>query len=76
MKIKLDEYIAKQLYEDWGKRAGDADQTKWEDLPNYRKATYREWVKTYIFALVYLLARRRGAGPLFESVLSEDIEGI
>jgi len=74
MKIKLDEYIAKHLYEDWGKRVSDADQTKWEDLPAFRKVTYREWVKTYIFALVYLLAGRRAQECLFKSVLSEEIE--
>jgi len=76
MNIKLDEYIAKRLYEDWGKRASDADQTKWKDLPNYRKATYREWVGTYIFALIYLLAGRRAQESLFKSVLSEKVEDI
>jgi hypothetical protein len=76
MKIKLDEYIAKHLYEDWGKRASDADQAKWEDLPQFRKVTYREWVKTYIFALVYLLARHRAQETLFKSVLNEEVEDI
>ena len=76
MRIKLDEYIAKRLYEDWGKRGTDPEQTKWEDLPEFRKATYREWVKTYIFALVYLLAKRRSQDILFKSILSDEIEDI
>jgi hypothetical protein len=45
----LRDAIAERLYEDWGKR--DTDGLSWQELPEYRKATYRIWVDDYVLAI-------------------------
>ena len=49
------EQAASKIYNDWC-RYDDSDNLTWEELPNYRKATYREWVNEYIIPLVEIKA--------------------
>ncbi|GAI21296.1 unnamed protein product [marine sediment metagenome] len=37
------ENIAKKIYIDWNK-----GELSWEELPDYRKDAYREWVKDFV----------------------------
>ncbi|GAI45572.1 unnamed protein product [marine sediment metagenome] len=43
MKKNAVENIAKRIYTDWNK-----GEFSWEELPEYRKDAYREWVKDYV----------------------------
>lgn len=38
------EKIAERIYIDWNQERG----LEWEDLPDYRKIAYRDWVDDYI----------------------------
>lgn len=46
------EQIARRIFEDWNK---SPDYT-WEELPDYRKQTYREWVEDFILRQVSTLS--------------------
>jgi len=49
----LRDAIAERLYEDWGKRDTDKEQLSWQELPEYRKATYRMWVMDFVFTVAH-----------------------
>ncbi len=45
---EVKERVAIRVYMDWNKLY-EGEGLEWEELPEYRKATYREWVNEYIF---------------------------
>jgi hypothetical protein len=61
------EQIARQVYTDWMKGV-TTGEPKWEDLPDYRKNTYREWVDEVVFS------RLRGEIEKVKRLSDEEID--
>ena len=45
---KIREEIAERIYTDWNK----SPEFTWEELPDYRKCSYRDWVEEIIFPII------------------------